>query len=56
MVANKSYLNKYDPYPVWHRMCSGSSEVPVDNDDSDENTDGVHDEREQQVLNNQSIS
>jgi len=31
-------------------MCSRSSEVPVDDDDGDKNTDGVHDESEQEIL------
>ena len=34
-------------------MCSRSSEVPVDDDDGDKNTDGVHDESEQEILGNE---
>ena len=34
-------------------MCSRSSEVPVDDDDRDENTDSVHDEGEQEILGNE---
>jgi len=31
-------------------MCARSSKVPVDDDDSDEDGDNVHDEREEEVL------
>jgi len=41
------------PDPAGHAMCSRSLEVPVDDDDGDENGDDVHDEREEQVLGDQ---
>ena len=44
------YLDENDPYPVWHGMSPGPPEVPVDDDNGDEDTHSVHDEREQQVL------
>ena len=44
------FLDKDDPYPVGHRVSAGPSEVPVDDDHSDENTDSVHDEGEEEIL------
>ncbi len=38
------------PYPVWHGVRAGAPEVPVDDDDRDQDGDGVHDECEEQVL------
>ena len=34
-------------------MSPGSSEVPVDDDDRDEDTDSVHDEGEEEILGDQ---
>lgn len=31
-------------------VCPWTSEIPVDDDDRDKNTDGVHDECEEQIL------
>ena len=43
-------LDKNDPYPVGHGVRPGSPEVPVDDHHGDEDTDGVHDEGEQQIF------
>lgn len=40
-------------YPHWHAMRARAPEVPVDDDDGDENGDRVHDECEQQIFGNQ---
>lgn len=39
--------------PHRHAMCTRPSEVPVDDDDGDENGHRVHDESEQQIFGNQ---
>ncbi len=38
------------PYPVGHGVRARAPEVPVDDDDGDEDGHGVHDEGEEQVL------
>ena len=39
--------------PVGHLMCTGSSEVPVDDDDSGQDGDTIHEKSKEQVLGNQ---
>lgn len=41
------------PDQLRHPVRSGSTEVPVDDDHSNQNTDGIHDEGEQKVLGDQ---
>ena len=43
-------LEEDDADPVWHSMSSRASEVPVDDDDGDENGERVHNESEEQIL------
>lgn len=38
---------------MWHPMSSRSSEVHIDDDNSDKDGDNVQDEREQQILGHQ---
>ena len=46
-------LEEEDSNPVWHGVGARAPEVPVDDDDGDQNGDGVHDEGEEQVLGDQ---
>lgn len=46
-------VEKDDPNPPRHAVGAGSAEVPVDDDDGDEDREYVHDEGEQQVLSNE---
>ena len=47
---SKTFLDEHHSDPVWHGVCAGTSEVPVDDDDGDEDADGVHDEGEEEIL------
>ena len=47
---SKTFLDEHHSDPVGHGVCAGTSEVPVDDDDGDEDADGVHDEGEEEIL------
>ena len=45
-----TYFDKYNSDPVGHGMCPGPPKVPIDDNHGDQDTHGVHDEGEQQIL------
>lgn len=49
---SRQQFKEDDADPARHPVYPWSTEVPVDDDDSDEDCDDVHYEREQQVLGN----
>lgn len=51
--GSRQVVEKDRTNPAWHSVSSWRFEVPVDDDDSDQNGDDVHDECEQEVLGNQ---
>ena len=49
----RQVVQEDDAHPLGHAMGARRAEVPVDDDDGDEDREDVHDEREQQVLGDQ---
>lgn len=46
-------MQENGPDPHGHAMCARTTEIPIDNDDCDQNGNRVHDEGEQQILGDQ---
>ena len=49
----RQVVQEDDTHPLGHAVRARRAEVPVDDDDRDEDREDVHDEREQQVLSDQ---
>ena len=51
-VNEKYWQIFYEDYsdPVWHRVCTGTSKVPIDDYNSNKNTDGIHYKCEEEIL------